>query len=147
MQIERNKKKILIEQIESQEELDQGIRWISVEGADYNLESAEIIQWLAKYGSFKTNLSEKLHPDCDPESDPIGTGIYTIKMELWGPIPQHLPMFGRKVKIFHKGIQIQCHRCYENHSIRTCRNDKVNWIEYKRHSSPSLYSCLFIWDN
>ena len=30
------------------------IRWVSVEGADYNLEAHEILQWLGKYGSFKT---------------------------------------------------------------------------------------------
>ena len=42
--------------------------------ADYNLEAAKMIQWLAKYGSFKSNLAEKLHPDCDPEYYPIGTG-------------------------------------------------------------------------
>ena len=42
----------------------------------------------------------------------------------------HNPMFGRKIKIFHKGILMQCHRCYENHSVRTCRNRKVSWIDY-----------------
>ena len=44
---------MLIERVESQEELDQGIRWVSVEGADYNLEVDEILQWVGKYGTFE----------------------------------------------------------------------------------------------
>ena len=51
------KKKIATTQVETQEEFDQGIRWVSVEGADYKLHSNEIINWLGKYtNSMHTNF-------------------------------------------------------------------------------------------
>ena len=53
------KKKVVIEHEETQDELDNGIRWIFVEGAKYNLEAHEILEWLGKYGTFETNLTEK----------------------------------------------------------------------------------------
>ena len=80
MQMRGIKKKVIIEQVETEDKLEQGIRWVTIEGAEYNLEAKEILQWLAKYGTLKTNLTEKLHPDCNPKFDPIGSGIYTINL-------------------------------------------------------------------
>ena len=45
-----------------------------------------------------------VHIYCDPKDDRIGCGICKIKMKLAGPIPEHLPMFGKLIKIFHVGI-------------------------------------------
>ena len=70
---------------------------VTIEQVEYNLEANEIPQWLSKYGTFKANLTGKLHPNCNPEYDPSSSGIYTIKMKLWGSILQHLPMCGRKI--------------------------------------------------
>ena len=67
---------MVIEHEETQDEIDNGIRWIFVEGAEYNLEAHEILEWLGKYGTFETNLTEKLHSDCNPVYDPIFTGDY-----------------------------------------------------------------------
>ena len=74
------KKIVIIEQVEAEDKLEQGIRWVTIEGAEHNLDAKEILQWLAKYGIFKANLTEKLHPDCNPEYDQIGSGIYTINL-------------------------------------------------------------------
>ena len=27
-----------------------------------------------------------------------------------------------KIKVLHKGIAMQCHKCYGNHSLKNCRN-------------------------
>ena len=62
----------------------------------------------------------------------IQLGVYSIKMELEGPIPQFLPMNGKKIKIFHRGIKIQCHKYYGNHPIRNSRNNKVHWTEWMK---------------
>ena len=34
--------------------------WVTIEGAEYNLEAKEILEWLSRYGTFKTNLTDKL---------------------------------------------------------------------------------------
>ena len=54
------KEKVLVEQVETEDELKQGIRWVTTEGAEYNLEAKEILEWLSRYGTFKTNLTDKL---------------------------------------------------------------------------------------
>ena len=37
------KKKVIIGQVETEDELEQGIRWVTMEGAEYNLEAKEIL--------------------------------------------------------------------------------------------------------
>ena len=73
------KKRVLIEQVESQEELDQGIRWVWVEGADYKLEAHEILQWLGKYGTFEG----KILPTTDSEQSTTKSNckIWMIKCQ------------------------------------------------------------------
>ena len=61
------KKKVLVEQVETEDELKQGIRWVTTEGAEYNLEAREILEWLSKYCTFKANPTEKLCPDSNSE--------------------------------------------------------------------------------
>ena len=35
----------------------------------------------------------------------VGNGIYTVQMRLDAPIPQYLPISGRKVRIYYNGIK------------------------------------------
>ena len=43
------------------------------------------------FGTFRSNLSEDIHPDCSSLSDPVGWGTYSIKMKLHTLIPQLIP--------------------------------------------------------
>ena len=47
-----------IEQVETEDELEKGIRWVTIEGAEYNLEANEILQWLAKYETFISDFEQ-----------------------------------------------------------------------------------------
>ena len=80
-------------------------QWVKVEWAEYSLEEHEILTWLDLFGVPAGPLSEDVHPDSDSESDPTWAGTYSIKMRLRTDIPQLLPMWGKRIRIYHRGIQ------------------------------------------
>ncbi len=41
-----------------------------------------------------------------------------------------LPMSGRKIKIYYRGIQKLCTNCFGRHQKRNCHSRKVLWIDY-----------------
>ena len=51
-------------------------------------------------------------------------------MKLHTPIPQLLPMWGKRIRIYHRGVQKLCTNCYGAHARRNCRSKKVRWIDY-----------------
>lgn len=57
-------------------------------------------------------------------------GNYSIMMKLDRPIPKLLLMCGRRVKIYHAGIQKLCTNCFNTHKKSTCTTVKVPWINY-----------------
>jgi hypothetical protein len=109
---------------------DPSIRWVKVEWAEYSLEEHEILTWLDLFGVPAGPLSEDIHPDSDSESDPTWAGTYSIKMRLRTDIPQLLPMWGKRIRIYHRGIQKLCTNCYGAHARRNCRSAKVRWVDY-----------------
>ena len=63
--------------------------------------------------------------------DDFSTGIYSAKIKLNKEIPQLIPMYGKKIKIYHKGIKKQCVNCYETgHFKKDCKNDRKDWLDY-----------------
>ena len=89
---------------------DPSIRWVKVEWCDYSVEKAKIIEWLKMYGDPVGQLSEDVHQDTDSDTDPTGNGTYSIKMRLHTNIPQLLPMWGKRIRIFCRGIQKVMHQ-------------------------------------
>jgi hypothetical protein len=52
-------------------------------------------------------------------------------MKLKKDIPQFLPMMGRKVQVYYRGITKVCINCYQpGHINKTCKNPSVGWIDY-----------------
>ena len=113
-------------------EQDPNIRWVTVDGCDYDLEEDEIMKWLRYYGETFGRLREDIHEDINTDRPPVGTGTYSIKMRLDAPIPQLLPMFGKKITIEFKGVQRLCTNCFGLHNRRACQSRKVQWIDYVR---------------
>ena len=109
---------------------DPNIRWVKVEGCDYSIEEGKIVEWLKMYGDPIDVLTEDLHQDTDSDTDPTGNGTYSIKMRLHSNIPQLLPMWGRRIRIYHRGIQKLCTNCFGNHTRRACKSKKGRWIDY-----------------
>jgi hypothetical protein len=52
-------------------------------------------------------------------------------MSIHKPIPQFLPMDGKKVRIFYRGIPKLCSKCYGGgHLRKDCTNEKDDWLTY-----------------
>ena len=109
---------------------DPNIRWVKIEWIDYELEEHEILAWLEQFGEPLGHLTEEVYPDSDSDGDPTGNGTYTVKMKLHSPIPQLLPMWGKRIRIYYRGVQKLCSRCFGNHPRRNCRSEKRRWVDY-----------------
>ena len=111
---------------------ENDIRWVKIEGTEYLLTEEEIRQGLEPFGELLTPIREDIYEDSDSERDRVGNGTYSVKMKLTVPIPQFLPMHGRRIRVYHSGITKLCTNCYGRHTRRQCRNTKRQWIEYVR---------------
>ena len=61
----------------------------------------------------------------------VGTGNLSAKMTIEQEIPQFLPMMGRKVRVYYRGITKLCINCYQpGHIKKNCKNSTVGWIDY-----------------
>ena len=91
------------------------------------------MDWLEVWGVAIGDLKEDLHEDTvDPESDtePLRTGTYSVKFLLNEFPPQHVPMCGRRIRLYYKGIAKKCGKCFGDHRNSDCDQDRVPWINY-----------------
>ena len=113
---------------------NDGNKVVKIEGCEYRVSEDEILNWLSHYGEVTSKLEEDVFRD-EVATDGVGdgtnrTGNYTVLMKLERPIPQLLPMCGRRVKIYHSGIQKLCTNCFGPHKKSQCTNEKIPWIKY-----------------
>jgi hypothetical protein len=106
--------------------------WIKVEGAEYELPKDEIVAWLEKFGNPVTELTEDKERDSsDSDENEYFNGIYSIKMDLKMKPPQFLPISGKKIRIYYKGIEKRCVKCFgTGHLKKDCTSDRKDWMEY-----------------
>ena len=107
-------------------------RWVKIEGCEYSLEEEQIMDWLKLYGEPLSPICEDIHDDSDSDAQPIGNGTYSVKMKLSRDIPQFLPVYGRRIRFYYRGISKLCTQCFDKHNRRSCPNQKVPWINYVR---------------
>ena len=105
--------------------------WIKVEGAEYELPKEEIVAWLEKFGNAVTELTEDKERDSsDSDDTEYFNGIYSIKMDLKQKPPQFLPIGGKKIKIYYKGITKRCVKCFgTGHLKKDCISTRKDWME------------------
>ena len=106
--------------------------WIKVEGAEYELPKEEIVAWLEKFGNPVTELVEDKERDSsDSDDNEYFNGVYSIKMDLRTKPPQFLPISGKKIKIYYKGIKKRCVKCFgTGHIKKDCTSARKDWMEY-----------------
>lgn len=117
---------------------DPWTRWVSVEGTGYAQKEDIVSDWLLRYGEFLTDYDEEAFevvdddPDIGEEATPnFGSGKFKVKMRIVEHIPQYLPVNGKKVKIYYKGIEKLCTNCYHpGHMKAECKNRKITWLQY-----------------
>ena len=132
----------------SESENAQNKVWVKLDDTQYKIESHEIIQWLELYGDVLSDVledqSEVNAADVDKDSDLSdserdymkcivnrGNGTVKVQMIINEDIPQYLPMFGKKIRVYYRGIIRTCTNCYQNgHLKRNCMNVKRQWVSY-----------------
>ena len=110
-------------------------RRIKIKNGKWALSKEEITNWLEKYGTITVPISEETYQDGssdnDDDEEELGTGSYWVTMKLTEPIPQFIPMHGKKVEIYYRGMQQLCVKCYSpGHKKMDCPNEKVEWMDY-----------------
>ena len=75
---------------------ENDVQWIEISGCQYSITEGELLCWLNLYGEILSKISEMKHPDSELE-EKIGNGTYVVKMRLRRPIPQFLPISGKKI--------------------------------------------------
>lgn len=129
-------------------------RWVTIEGAGYCQKENILNAWLERFGEKLTDLEEETLEmiDDNPQvgEDPVfklGNGNFKLKMKIHEHIPQFLPIDGRKVKIYYRGIIKTCTNCYETgHLRKDCENVQTSWTEHVANfieSSPEIDKKLF----
>jgi len=112
--------------------------WVKVEGADYQVEPQTIRRWLLEFGTLMSDITEdKADLELSSEEEELyqgvelTTGIYSVKMRLINQIPQFLPIDGKKIRIYYKGITKLCTKCYtRGHLRQACNSDQEDWMTY-----------------
>jgi hypothetical protein len=126
------------EQVASHSHGGSNHTWVTIENTDYQVDCKTIKSWLAHYGTLVGELTlEKEDFKVTKEEEEryrgvvLGTGNLTIKMRLDHPIPQLIPMAGKRVKIYYKGIHKLCTNCFgPGHQRLRCSNAKKSWLNY-----------------
>ena len=124
---------------DSSERESSAYTWLKIEGADYLMKEDHIKEWLSEYGFLVSGITEDMENIGGQSSEEeegqnegeFSTGIYSAKIKLNKEIPQLIPMYGKKIKIYHKGIKKQCVNCYETgHFKKDCKNERKEWLNY-----------------
>ncbi len=51
-------------------------------------------------------------------------------MKIERDIPQFMPMHGKRVRLYYRGIAKRCTNCFQQHQQKHCKNEKVPWSDY-----------------
>ena len=121
----------------------QRYTYLKIEGMDYQVDIEIIKKWLLQFGNIMSEITEdveKIDISSDEEGEgefpqdselSFATGIYSVKMQLHRKIPQFLPIGGKKIRIYHRGIDKLCLNCYRaGHNRLHCPNDHLDWLSY-----------------
>jgi hypothetical protein len=61
-------------------------------------------------------------------------GAYIVNLKLAYQIPEYLPMWGKKVRIYYHGISSFCTNCYDiGHPRNECKAKSSTWKDYIDH--------------
>ena len=110
---------------------DDGKTMVKIEGCDYRIEEDLMVAWLSLYGKIESHIVEDEFVDQKETGGNNRTGSYSVLMTLDTEIPQLLPIDGRRIKIYHRGITKLCTKCFGKHRKSECKSEgKTEWLDY-----------------
>ena len=120
------------QRVEGEPYEDTGLRWVKIEGCGYRVEKDQMIEWLTNFGEIKSEVTEDTYEESDDsENDmPVGNSIYSVRMKILRDMPQFVPMYGKRVRLYYRGIVKRCTNCFQPHQRKFCKNEKVTWPDY-----------------
>jgi len=72
------------------------------------------------------------------DSENLNTEAISATIELTEHIPEWLPMYGCRVRIYYHGMKTQCNSCWQlGHFSQKCTNKKLSWKEFINHLAES----------
>lgn len=109
-----------------------------IRGGRFCQKRTDLVKWLEYYGHTFGVIEEEsieIVDECPNEGEEhiikVGNGVLSVKMKIEEHIPQFLPINGRKVKVYYRGMPKLCSRCYEEgHMKADCENTFTSWLEY-----------------
>lgn len=131
--------------VRRQEEPEDGpwTRWVKLEGIGFDLTESQIREWLNHFGEVLSNFETETITFTDPVVDSdedentdrtvtLSKGTLSCKMLITEKIPQLLPAYGKRVKVYFRGMDKLCSRCYESdHHRSECKRQSPRlWLDY-----------------
>lgn len=100
-----------------------------IKGYDYKVPSQTIVKALSQYGDIMTKLVENIFKDNKDLDGTNAMGIYLVKIKLRKPIPQVLPLEGKRVKVYYHSIRKLCANCFGRHPRKDFKMKRFSgWI-------------------
>jgi hypothetical protein len=85
----------------------------------------QIRRWLEAYGVIEGQFNYQL------DKFGLKTDDLEVELKLQAHIPEFLPMFGRRIRIYYVGMKKQCNNCFElGHLKANCGEDRKDWFSY-----------------
>jgi hypothetical protein len=117
------------------------IRWVKIEGTGFETNREKLSKVLSAFGDIETPFETETLTFTDDEPEPddddeekkitISTGKLSVRMIINDAIPQYIPCDGKKLKIYYRGIDKMCTKCYgPGHFRKDCTKDEIHWLEY-----------------
>jgi len=116
-------------------QVDDGIRTVTFEKCGWKLTHQQIIKWASYYGKVLSPVTESkdtdLDPDVRPDDNTVGCGDLKVLVKIRRPIPQFLPMYGYKIRLYYKDIPRMCSNCFQTgHVKKDCENATKTWLHH-----------------
>jgi hypothetical protein len=86
---------------------------------------AQLTRWLECFGKVEGRFNYHL------DKAGLKTDNIEVELKLSAHIPEFIPMYGRKIRVFYNGMQRQCNNCLGlGHFKADCKDNKRDWFSF-----------------